>query len=213
MKKLHLRCLKWILFVNCFRKKVEKLFFPSRLDVWYGLYTLATFAKSFILDVWNRFHSWTIFVKSTILDAWHGFNLIPIFVKSSSLDVWHDFIRLLFSCVCLCVRVCVCVYVFFHREGFFRLQNAQDIIEGTDQQSCVVNISWLRYAKFHHLRIWKCHISPPKTKTPAEPLLERKRYDIMCAAKWWYILIQDINRPWSYRQVTKHAKDKEATLI
>ena len=203
MKKLHLRCLKWILFVNCFRKKVEKLFFPSRLDVWYGLYTLATFAKSFILDVWNRFHSWTIFVKSTILDAWHGFNLIPIFVKSSSLDVWHDFIRLLFSCV----RVCVCVCVFFHREGFFRLQNAQDIIEGTDQQSCVVNISWLRYAKFHHLRIWKCHISPPKTKTPAYSL----GYNLLHKKM---IYIEDINRPWcNAHKWQKDTKDKEATLI
>ena len=51
----------------------------------------------------------------------------------------------------VCVRVCV--FIFFHREGFFRLQNVQDILEGTDQRSCVVNISWLRYAKFHHLRI------------------------------------------------------------
>ena len=59
----------------------------------------------------------------------------------------------------------MCVFIFFHREGFFRLQNVQDILEGTDQRSCVVNISWLRYAKFHHRRIRKCHISPPKTKT------------------------------------------------
>ena len=58
---------------------------------------------------------------------------------------------------------CVCVFIFFHREGFFRLQDVQDILEGTDQRSWVVNISWLRYAKFHHRRIWKCHISPPKT--------------------------------------------------
>ena len=58
---------------------------------------------------------------------------------------------------------CVCVFIFFHREGFFRLQDVQDILEGTDQRSWVVNISWLRYAKFHHRRTWKCHISPPKT--------------------------------------------------
>ena len=58
---------------------------------------------------------------------------------------------------------CVCVFIFFHREGFFRLQDVQDILEGTDQRSWVVNISWLRYATFHHRRIWKCHISPPKT--------------------------------------------------
>ena len=40
------------------------------------------------------------------------------------------------------VCVCVCVFLFFHREGFFCLQNVQDILEGTDQRSCVVNISW-----------------------------------------------------------------------
>ena len=85
--------------------------------------------------------------------------------------------------------LCVCVFILFHREGFFRLQNVQDILEGMDQRSCVVNISWLCYAKFHHLRIWKCFISPPKTKTPAMLLLERKQYDIMCAVKRWYILI------------------------
>ena len=51
--------------------------------------------------------------------------------------------------VCVCVhvraraRVCVCVsvFIFFYREGFFRLQNVQDILQGTDQRSCVVNIS------------------------------------------------------------------------
>ena len=48
-------------------------------------------------------------------------------------------------CVCVCARaracVCVCVIIFFHCEGFFRLQNVQNILEGTDQRSCVVNIS------------------------------------------------------------------------
>ena len=83
----------------------------------------------------------------------------------------------------------VCVCIFFHREGFFRLHDVQDILEDTDQRFCVVSISWLRYAKFHHCRIWKRHISPPKTKTPAALLLERKRYDINCSTKRLYILI------------------------
>ena len=54
-----------------------------------------------------------------------------------------------YVCVCVCVRararvcVCVCVFIFFHREGFFCLQDVQDIPEGTDQRSCVVNISWV----------------------------------------------------------------------
>ena len=51
-------------------------------------------------------------------------------------------------------------------------------------------------AKFLHLYFWIYHISPPKTKTPADRLLERKRYDIMFALKKiTYILIQDISRP------------------
>ena len=65
--------------------------------------------------------------------------------------------------------IAVCVFIFFHCEGFFPLQNVEDMLEGTDQRSCVVNISWLHYAKFHHLGIWKGLISPPKTKTPAQP--------------------------------------------
>ena len=49
--------------------------------------------------------------------------------------------------------VCVCVFIFFQREGFFHLQDVQDILEGTDQRSGIVNISRQRYAKFHHRRI------------------------------------------------------------
>ena len=45
------------------------------------------------------------------------------------------------ACVCVCVCVCVWVCVFLHREGFFRLQDVQDLPEGTDQRSCVANIS------------------------------------------------------------------------
>ena len=39
------------------------------------------------------------------------------------------------------VVACVCVFIFFHCEGFFHLQDVEDILEGTDQRSCVVNIS------------------------------------------------------------------------
>ena len=59
-------------------------------------------------------------------------------------------------CVCVCVHVCavcVCVCVFFHREDLFRLQDVQDILEGSDRRFCIVNISWVLSAKFHHLRI------------------------------------------------------------
>ena len=32
-------------------------------------------------------------------------------------------------CVYVCVCVCVCVSLFFHREGFIRLQDVWDILE------------------------------------------------------------------------------------
>ena len=46
-------------------------------------------------------------------------------------------------------------------------------------------------AKFLHLYLWIYLISPPKTKTPANRLLERKRYDIMFGIRrkddiYWY---------------------------
>ena len=104
-----------------------------------------------------------------------------------------------------------CVYVFvfilFHREGFFRLQNVQDILVGADQRSCIVNISFVLSAKFPHLHIWKCHISPPKTKTPAYSL----GYNLLHKKM---IYIEHINRPWcNADKWWKDTKDKEATLI
>ena len=37
--------------------------------------------------------------------------------------------ELINTCVCVCVCVRVCVFIFFHREGFFRLQDIQDMLE------------------------------------------------------------------------------------
>ena len=65
------------------------------------------------------------------------------------------------------VCVCVCVFMFFYREGFFPLQDVRDILEGTDQRLCVVNINLGASAKFLHPVIWKRHISPLETKGPA----------------------------------------------
>ena len=49
--------------------------------------------------------------------------------------------------------VCVCVSILFHREGFLRLQDVLDILEGTDQRCCVVSIIRKAAAKFPHLGI------------------------------------------------------------
>ena len=54
---------------------------------------------------------------------------------------------------CNCCCPCVCVSILFHREGFFRLQDVLDILEGTDQRCCVVSIIRNAAAKFPHLGI------------------------------------------------------------
>ena len=55
----------------------------------------------------------------------------------------------------------VCVFIFFDREGFFRLQDSWDILE--KYGSTILCCEYLS-AKFLHPCIWKCHIPPPKTK-------------------------------------------------
>ena len=82
----------------------------------------------------------------------------------------------------------VCVFIFFHREGFFRLQNVQDILEGTDQRSCVVNISKVLYA-IPSSPYLKMSYFTSKDENSSPYLLERKRYDKMCSTKRLYILI------------------------
>ena len=70
---------------------------------------------------------------------------------------------LLLVCKCVCACVCVCVYSFTVKVSSV-CNNFMDIIEGTDQRSCVVSIMLGASAKILHLRTWKCHISPSKTK-------------------------------------------------
>ena len=106
----------------------------------------------------------------------------------------------------LCVWMYVCV--FFHREGFFRLQDVLDILEGTDKRSCVVNINLGASAKFFHLGIWKCHISSPKTKLQPIDNWRETIWHIR-VIKRWHILIKDISR-YKWR---KDTEDKEVTRI
>ena len=82
--------------------------------------------------------------------------------------------------MCVCVCVCVYVCVLFRREGFFRLQDVRDMLEGTNQRCYVVSILRCATAKFLHLSIGKCHISPPKTKTPVTANWRENEYDIYC---------------------------------
>ena len=61
------------------------------------------------------------------------------------------------ACVCVCVCVCVCLCLLLPSARYSRQT-------WRDQPSCVVNINLGASAKFSHLGIWKCRISPPKTK-------------------------------------------------
>ena len=80
-----------------------------------------------------------------------------------------------FLCVCVCVcvraRVCVCVCLYSSTvKASSDCNVSKTYLRSMDQRSSVVNIYLGASAKFLHLRIWKCHISPPKTKTPATKL-------------------------------------------
>ena len=69
-------------------------------------------------------------------------------------------------------------------------------------------------AKFHHLYFWIYNISPSKTKTPVDRLLERKWYDITFALKKIiYIDIGYKSAHYKNRQWRKDTKDEEVTLI
>ena len=84
----------------------------------------------------------------------------------------------------VCVFVCVCVCVCSSTVKASSVCKMSDTyLRGKDQRCCVVNIIRCASAKFLHLGILKCHISPPKTKTPA--LTNWRENDIIyrCSAK------------------------------
>ena len=71
-----------------------------------------------------------------------------------------------YQCVCVCVCVCVCLYSYTVKASSdFKM--SKTYLRGTDRRSYVVNIYLGASARLPYLRIWKCHISPPKTKTAA----------------------------------------------
>ena len=74
--------------------------------------------------------------------------------------------------------LCVCLYA-LPPVGFFRLHDISDIREKFGSTIFCCEHFLGASAKFLHLYLRIYFISPPKTKTPANRLLERKRYDIM----------------------------------
>ena len=55
------------------------------------------------------------------------------------------------ACVCVCLCMCVCLYS-FTVKAVSVCNDVWDILEGTDQRSCVVSIILGASAKFLHLR-------------------------------------------------------------
>ena len=79
--------------------------------------------------------------------------------------------------VSVCVCVCVCLFIFFHREGFFWLQDVQDILERDGP-----TIFCWKY-------LYRCFCQVPSSPclkvlnftSKDDNILERKQYDIFTA--------------------------------
>ena len=131
--------------------------------------------------------------------------------KHTFIEVINLKFRQLVKCVC----VCMCVFIFFQLVVSSGCTTSVTYVRGSDQRSFAVSISWVLSAKFLHLNFRIYHISPPKTKTSAHNLLERKENDIMCLA-FRKDDIFDIGYKTAIRntvELRKDTKDKEATLI
>ena len=151
-----------------------------------------------IMCILRRTHVWFYWYWKTLLLVW---------------DWWIGWNKWIHVCVCVCVCVCVwvggwvsgwvcvCVYT-LPPAGFFRLHNICDIREKFWITDLLLWVFLEASDKFLHLYFWIYHISPPKTKTLADCLLERKRYDIMFKSAHYK------NRQWR-----KDTKDKESTLM
>ena len=134
--------------------------------------------------------------------------------KFARTPILKNICELLLVCVRVCVRACQCVCLYSSTCWF--LLAARHLWHTWDIRinDLLLWVLLVASAKFLHLHFRIYHISPPKTETLANSLLERKRYDIMCSMKRWYILIYDISRPRPKADKwRKDTKDKGATLI
>ena len=73
--------------------------------------------------------------KATELEK-ESFNMLFEF-----LDLGENSCKLKCVSVCVCVCLCVCVFMSIYREGFICLDQLE--CQGTDQQCCVVDVSFL----------------------------------------------------------------------
>ena len=81
-------------------------------------------------------------------------------------------------CVCMCVCVCVCLYSFTIKT-FSVCNDFRDILESTDQWSCVVNYYSRCFCQVLLSPFPKISYFTFKDETLVAGKLERKRYDML----------------------------------
>ena len=79
--------------------------------------------------------------------------------------------------------MCVFVFIFFHREGIFRLQNVQDILER--YESTILCCEYLSgyFCQVPSSPYLKMSYFTFKDENSSQHKLERKRYDILMASE------------------------------
>ena len=86
------------------------------------------------------------------------------------------------------------MFIPFFCKSFFHLQHVLDILEGTDQRSCVEGII-LYYCIAHYTSAKSFQYFTSKEKIPTHPQPERKQYDICTREKMIYIDIGGKSAP------------------
>ena len=113
------------------------------------------------------------------------------------------------------VPTCVglCVFILFHREGFFRLQDVWDILQGYGSTMLCCHYHSRCFCQIPSSPFPNMSYFTSKDKTPARWQMERKRYDIWFREKMIYIDIGCKSATEQTNKWRKDTKDKEATLI
>ena len=118
-----------------------------------------------------------------------------------------------YVCVYVCVYVFVCVIMLFHREGFFRLQDVWDKLEGYGSTMLCCEYHSRCFCKDPSFSCLKKLYFTSKDKILARRQLERRRNDIWFREKTIYVAI---GYKWATQQTgkwRKNTKYKEATLV
>ena len=134
----------------------------------------------------NEFHAF-LYLESPLINESTN-NIVCMFLFAFNLDIccWCVCMSV---CVCVCVCVC-CVFIFFHREGFFWVQDVREIFERYGSTILCCEYLSRCFCQVRSSLFLKMSYFTPKAKLEPTHQLERKRYDIFRAhAKRWYMSI------------------------